>query len=1228
VLIGMHHIVADEWSRGVFVRELAAIHAALAADRPSPLPPLPLQYRDYARWQRDSLRGERGTRLVEWWRVTLAGAPPVLDLPLDRPRPPVRSHRGAELRRTIGPRLAAALAARCRAGAATPFMGVLAAFYALLYRLTGQHDLVVGTHTINRERRELAPLIGFFVDNLVLRVGVDGELGFDALLERVRARTLDALAHQDLPFELLVEQLAPPRLPGCTPLFQVALVWTRPEAELPANGESTMELVELEDRAARFDLTVFVGPRDDGLELRMVHATDLLDAATVATWADALLTLLAGLVAEPERPLADLPLLAPASEQVLQRWSRAPTRAPHEFRDLHRWFRATAAAHPHAPALVDGPATITYAELAGRSEALAAELRRLGVGPERVVAIVLERSPTLIAALLAVLACGGAFLALDPDEPPARLRRILGDASPAVLIARGLDLCPELDLLRLDPDHASTSTPAVASTSTPAAITRDTLAYLIYTSGTTGPPKGAEVCQGSIVDYLRWAIDAYEVEAGSGSALLGSLAFDGTLTSLFAPLLAGRTLHLLPRGRELERLGAADWRPSRLSFVKLTPTQLDALELLGGSERLFARTRFLVLGGEALHGRQLAAWRRSGSDTRIVNEYGPTEITVACTAHVLTRGDPDPPERVPIGRPIVDARVHVVDERLQRVPIAVPGELVVGGPGLARGYRGLPALTAGRFVADPFANDEHARLYRTGDRVRWRPDGTLEFLGRLDDQLEIRGHRIEPGEVEAALLAHPDVEQAAVALHTLGERGPVLVAYLVLAGEPDPRRPPGRAPAPGNFAGAHPPGRGDLAASLREFLRPRLPATMIPGHFEPVASLPRNASGKLDRRALRAPAPIVARPGPHADSDETRQLRACFAALLGVAEVGPNDDFFALGGHSLLAIALVARVRERLGVELPLAEIFAHPTPTALAAWTAALRRAPTLPATLPDCIVALRRTGPRRPLFCVHPAAGSPGVYLALAGHLGADQPVYGFQAPGLLAGAPLARVEALAAHYVDAMQRVQPHGPYQLLGWSFGAVVVCEMARQLEQRGQQLALLALVDGGALEPALIRERRRWFAAFAEGARVFGVLAATPWPRNYRELRHAGTWVGMSLPESGRELLRPARLGRFARDVSRTLRVAWSAYAAERRHVQAPRAPWPGRAVLFRAGDIAEHDDLLLASVTAFARAGVDVRRLPGDHMSVVMNPEHVVELARQLRLDLDPNPHPECEHQ
>lgn len=1194
--IAIHHIVADEWSRGVLMRELAAIVPALAAGRPSPLPPLPLQFRDYARWQRETLRGETLTRLVDWWRATLVGAPPTLELPYDHPRPPVRDHRGAELRRTIDPATTAALAARCRACAATPFMGVLAAFHAFLFRISGQTDLVLGTNTIHRERRELAPLIGFFVDNLVLRVTVDGALGFDALLDRVRARTLDALAHQDLPFELLVEQLAPARVPGCNPLFQVALVWSRPEPEQPDTGEPTMEPLAIPDHAARFDLTLFIGPRGDALDLRMVHALDLLTPETAAHWADAFLKLLSGLVAEPERPLADLPLLTPSAAGTLQRWSQAPARPPQKFRDLHAWFEATAAAHPDAPALIDGPTTVTYAALAARSRTLAGALQRLGVGPGRVVAVALDRSAALLAALLAVLACGAAFLALDPGEPPTRMRTIIADARPVALIAHN-NFPLDLDIPRLDPDTTVPTHPF-----TPPTLDRDTLAYLIYTSGTTGRPKGTEVCQGNIVDYLEWAIDAYEVAAGHGSALLGSLAFDGTLTSLFAPLLAGRPLHLLPPGRELERLCAADWHTPRLSFLKMTPAQLDAVEQLGGAQRLLARTRVLVLGGEALHGRQLATWRRSGADTRIVNEYGPTEITVACTAHFLAPGD-DVPERVPIGRPIVDAHVHVVDANLRSVPIAVPGELLVGGPGLARGYLGLPELTADRFIADPFTPG--ARLYRTGDRVRWRPDGLLEFLGRVDDQLEIRGHRVEPGEVEAALLAHPAVEQAAVALRPLAGRD-TLVAWLVLT--PDATHTPDA-----------------LATALREHLRARVPATMIPGHFEPVTDLPRSRSGKLDRPALPAPAAPTRALARGPATGETRPLQACFAALLGVADVGPDDDFFALGGHSLLAIALVARVRERLGVELPLAEVFAAPTPRLLAARVAA-QRAAEAPPPLPDCVVALRRTGRRRPLFCVHPAAGSPGVYLALTANLDADQPVYGFQAPGLLAGAPVDRVDALAARYVDAMRRVQPRGPYRLLGWSFGAVVVCEMARQLERHGEAVDLLALVDGGVLDPALVRQRRRWLRAFAEGARVFEVLAATPWPRTYDELRHAATWVGMSLPETGRELLRPARLGRFVGEVGRTLRVSWSSYAAERRQLRDRPGPWRGRAVLFRAGEVDADDDLLLASVAAFARGGVEVRRVPGDHMSVMMNNAHVASLARELAPYLAPqetSPHP-----
>ncbi|MBZ4398088.1 amino acid adenylation domain-containing protein [Myxococcus sp. AS-1-15] len=1199
----LHHISADVWARGLIIRELTALYAAFVQGRPSPLPPLPLQYSDFAIWQRGHLRGEVRRELVDAWKRRLAGMPPLLELPTDRPRPRVRTYAGGEVRLEVEAPLTEALKTLSHAANATPFMGMLGAFFVLLHRLTGQEDLVIGANSINRTRTELEPLVGFFVDNLVMRVDLGGRPDFSTVVKRVREVVLDAFAHQDLPFDLLVEELKPPRNPGYNPLFQTVFSWTRAMEGTPAPSGMNILPLEFETTTSRFDLDLFVEDHGDRLTVRFVFNRGLFDQGTVQHYADCFQQLLRGLLTEPQRPVGELPLLpADARERILRQWN--DTRG--EGADgpcLHALFEARAARTPDACALVMGDWELTYGELDQRADRLAAALQALGVGPETRVGLCMERSPRLIVSLLAVLKAGGVFLALDPDEPHARLRRILDDARPRVLLTSGTHPELEAGMTVLHVDAAAERLPDATGVCLRRDVTPDHLAYVLYTSGSTGQPKGTEVTHRSIVNYLKWSVRTYRLDEGTGSPVLGSISFDGTLTSLFAPLISGRALFLLPRGRELDLLSSRDYPEQGFSFIKLTPSHLRAFDGLGRLREVLERTHAVVLGGEGLHGGDLETWRALRLPTRVINEYGPTEAAVACCFHDVPADGGALPERIPIGKPISNTALYVLDRWGQPVAVGVSGELYIGGVGLARGYLGRPDLTAERFVPDPF--EAGARLYRTGDLARYLPDGTLEFLGRLDDQLKIRGHRVESGEVEAALARHPRVTHAAVVLQRAPGQEPRLVAYV----QPSEPRPPGE----------------DLERVLREFLQGELPEYMRPSVLLILDVLPLTPSGKVDRKALPS-----AEAGPRTRGlavresgvlpDTERKLQALFRELLGLDAVAPGDSFFDLGGHSLLAVTLIARIRSVLDVEVPLNELFERPTVEGLARWVDA--QAGVLAPRLPEGVVALRPQGRNPPLFVAPPSAGNPAVYVSLTRHLSPEQPVFGFQMPGLLDdSAPRATIEEAAAHYVDIMRRMQPRGPYRLAGWSFGGIIVCEMARQLEAQGEQVALLGLIDGASLDRKAAQDSQDLRQAVSTGSQLVKVLAQTPLPRDYENLRLVGEWMGISLPETPKDLWRKdsggqrTYLRRFLKDVSRTARNMLVTLRAERSYTF---TAYGGRATLFRAEPPSQGRDSLVDSVRRFAPNGLQVIVVPGNHMTLVMDEKNAAVLASRLQQCLD----------
>ncbi|HYG65510.1 MAG TPA: amino acid adenylation domain-containing protein [Thermoanaerobaculia bacterium] len=886
LLLTMHHIISDAWSMGVLLREIGALLAA------SPLPKLPVQYADFAVWQRSWLQGEVLEAQLAYWRHQFAGAPQVLELPTDRPRPAAQTFRGASQKICLPPELSAAVHGLCRREGVTPFMALLAAWAVLLGRHANQEDVLVGTSVAGRNRREVEDLIGLFVNTLALRVHLtespSGAPGFGELLGRVRRAALDGYTHQDVPFERLVEELAPERSQAHSPLFQVMLVLQNAPGEGLSLPGLTLTPLALDGEVAKFDLTLALEERRDRVfEGALEYNTDLFDGSTAVRMLERWQLLLDRAVADPARPVAELPLLTEAERfQLLSTWNDTAA-APLAEPWLHVRFQAVAARYLGEVALIQAERRLTFEDVAHRAERLAAGLADLGVGPEVVVGLRFERSPELVIAALGVLMAGGAYLPLDPAHPEERQATLLADAGAALVLSR-----------ETWPDAAARALPAVDP---------EGLAYVLYTSGSTGRPKGVMVQHRALARYLDWAIEAYAVEAGQGAPVHSSLAFDLTVTGLWVPLLAGRPVTLLPEEHGVEALAATVRPVADFSLVKLTPAHLDLLAQQVAPESVAGWTRALVVGGEALRQESLAFWRAHAPATRIFNEYGPTETVVGCSVYEV----PVSAGSLPIGRPIAGARLYVLDRGLHPSPVGVIGELWIGGEGVTRGYRRDPWQTAERFFPDAFSTAPGARLYRSGDLARWRANGVLEYLGRTDHQLKVRGFRIEPGEIESVLRRHPAVRDVAV-LARPGALGDASLAAFVAA---DPAALTG--------------------AELRDLLARHLPDYMVPAAMVVVDDLPLTSNGKVDREALLRlePVPQEVAASPAAPRTPEEELMAgLFAQVLGIEQVGLDDNFFDLGGHSLLAMQLIARVREIWQAKVSLVAFFKIPTVASLLA--------------------------------------------------------------------------------------------------------------------------------------------------------------------------------------------------------------------------------------------------------------------------------------------------------
>ncbi len=1221
----MHHIIGDGWSLGLLVRDLAAYYNGARSGQAAVLPDLPIHYADYAVWQQQWLSGARLDTLLAYWQRQLPPAAP-LDLPADRPRPAAPAFTGARHAFTFERDLHRRLIAFSRSHDVTPFMTLLAALFVLLARRSEQDGIVVGTPIANRTHPLTHDVIGFFVNTLALRGDLSNNPTFRAFLQQVKQTALDAYEHQDLPFERFVETTKQARDERRNPVFDVMLAYQNLPVPEMAFADLDVQTVDIESTLAKFDLLWDLFERDGAFVGRIQYRTDLCDADTVARMSAELRTLIDGILGDADAHVRDLPLLDACEQRLVTAFSAgAPSNDLSHAGSLHAAIDEQAVRTPDAIAVGAGEDSLTYAQLRRRSNALAARLRAAGVRPDASVALWATRTTDTIVSILAIWKAGGAYVPIDPAWPRERINYMLAHIRPTACIGplpRGAyapiagprvtlgDASHEQD--EPPPDGLSDETRGAAA------------AYIIYTSGSTGRPNGVVVTHGAALNLIAALNETVYRTLRPGVLRVGvngPWVFDTTIKQLLQ-LANGHALHVLP---DSCRADAAQFlrtvRAHQIDLVDCTPSQARLLMAAGLLDDRSFDALVLLIGGEAI---DAALWTAlaSAADRTYVNLYGPTECTVDATVAHITASAGEPT----IGRPLPNVRTYVLDRRLHQSPIGVPGEAWIAGAGLARGYLRDPALTADRFRPDPFPDDPGARMYRTGDRVRCRATGELEYLERTDAALKIRGFRIEPREVEAALARHPAVQGAAVTAHEYGQASTDarLVAYVTLKD-----------------------GVRATAAELRRFLRARLPAHLVPAAYVTLAAFPLTTHGKLDRRAL--PPPERRRDGSGADAnawDEEMpvdgaprdiiewQLAEIWAALLDVKDISVGADFFELGGHSLLAMVMLGRVKKALGCDVSLATLFQGATIEQLAAHIRA-RAAEDADASL----APIRRTGARLPFFCVHPVGGHVLCYLDLARALGADQPFYGLQAPRGRAGEPGGHdpgtgprmepgIEQMAARYLDAIRTVQPRGPYALGGWSLGGTIAFEIARLLHAAGEEVALLALIDSHATHPsrATPLPDRVLLRRFAEDLFITRPDAIHVFDDAIQDMSGA-----MSLDAADVDVAfdalhaRAAAAGLLPPDTDvKQLRALFETFRAnlraERRYHPEPS---PARVLLIQAADSFDGATDAAFGWEPLARGGIERCMLPGNHDSLLRRPAVdavASELGRRLAGDDAPS--------
>lgn len=1031
LLLTIHHIVSDGWSLEVLQRELAILYSAYCQNAPSPLTDLPIQYADFAHWQREWLKGEAVHHQLIYWRQQLRGMPPLLELPSDRPRPPIQSYQGQTEFFTISPELTHRIKFLSQQARATLFMTLLAAFAMLLSRYSNQSQLVIGSPIANRHHPDIEPLIGFFINLLALPIDLSGNPTCWEFLQRIRQISLDAYANQDLPFNELVEAIQPPRHLSHSPLFQVLFILQNSPGEPLQLPGLNITPLKVESGTVKYDLTLMMTETESGLTAELEYSSLLFDRPTIQRLVGHFVVLLEGIVTNPQQPISHLPLLTVAEQrQLLVEWNSTQVDYPRD-KGIHQLFEDQVLRTPDAIAVVFAEQQLTYQELNCRANQLAHYLQSLGIKPESLVGISVERSLEMVIGLLGILKAGAAYVPLDPTYPADRVAYILSNSEASFLLTTSnlLATLPPKATQFICLDTASTVISQQKESNPDSEIAPNNLSYVIYTSGSTGKPKGVQICHQSLVNFINSMKNEPGLNQGDRLLAVTTISFDIHTLEIYLPLTVGATIILASRemtidgGQLAHQMAKYD-----VNVMQATPATWRMLLISDwqGSPKLKA-----ICGGEALP-KELAN-RLLAKIGSLWNIYGPTETTVWSTTCQVTGNSPSDNEDAAesIGRPIANTQIYILDQLLQPVPIGVIGELYIGGDGVARGYLKRPELNAANFLSNPFKSN--SRIYKTGDLARYLPSGNIEYLGRIDNQVKIRGFRIEIGEIENVLEQHSQVEQAIVIVREDTPGNKQLVAYIVGQSQPS-------------------------IQELRQFLKIQLPDYMIPSAFVMLEALPLTPNGKIDRRALPAPENI------RLDAEATFvapcneleiHLVKIWEQILGVKPIGIKDNFFELGGHSLTAVRLVAEIEKVWQKKLPLSVLFQKQT---IAEFANILSQTEWLPSW--SSLVPIQTEGNQTPLFLIHAIGGNLLDYEKLIHHLDRDRPIYGLQSIGLDGKQePLASIPAMASHYIKEIRTIQPHGPYFLFGYSFGGIVAFEMAQQLDAQGKKIGWLGICD-------------------------------------------------------------------------------------------------------------------------------------------------------------------------
>jgi len=1221
LLLNFHHIISDGKSCDVFFQELTTLYKTFSTDKPSPLPELPIQYADFAHWQRECLQGEILESKLNYWKQLLAGSLPILQLPTNYPRPPVQTYPGAYQSLELSLHLTKALKTLSQQEGVTLFMTLLAAFQTLLYRYSGQEDIIVGTPIAGRNRIETEGLIGFFVNTLAIRTNLSGNPRFRQLLRQVREVTLGAYDHQDLPLERLIEELKPERDLSRSPLFQVMFVFQNTPRQPWELLGLTITPLEVHSGTSKFDLTLALRETSEGIKGGIEYNTDLFEATTITRMLGHFQTLLESIVTNPEQHLSDLPLLTAAEQhQLLIEWNNTQTDYPKNT-SIHQLFEAQVERTPNAIAVVFENEQLTYQQLNHRANKLAHHLQKLGVKPEVTVGICVERSLEMLVALLAILKAGGAYIPLDPTYPQERRSFMLEDSQVSLLLTTSKIVQYSLSPSRtassdkIDRNQQSPINPEQLtvifldktweiinqenSDNPKNNIDPTNLAYILYTSGSTGFPKGVAIEHRSTVNFINWAQTVFKPEQLAGVLASTSICFDLSVFELFVPLSCGGKVILAENALYLPTLKAAE-------DVTLINTVPSAIAELLRANALPQNVQTVNLAGEPLSQQLVNQLYEQTTLQQVFNLYGPSEATTysTFTLCVPRRGENEKVYPSPsIGRPIANTEIYILDSHLQPVPIGVPGELYIGGDGLARSYLNRQNLTEEKFIPNSFLNSKFKipnlkgdRLYKTGDLARYLPDGNIEFLGRIDNQVKIRGFRIELGEVESTLSQYPSVQQCVVTARVDCESDKYLVAYIVSNQQQKP-----------------------TTDELRRFLKQKLPDYMVPSAFVFLDTLPLTPNGKIDQRALPAPDGLRQEPAstfvPPSDDLEI-QLTKIWENVLGKKPISVKDNFFDVGGHSLLAVRLLAQIEKTFGKNLPLATLFQAPTVEQLAkilhqsGWSSPW-----------FSLVPIQPSGSQPPFFGIHALGKGQEYYRNIARHLGSDQPVYGLdywlatrtkdrkEAPNTW------RVEELAAHYIKEMRILQPEGPYFLAGLSLAGIVAYEIAQQLVRQDQKVALLVLFDTSC--PTL-----------SVKSLDFNPLQIHLRNLSQLEMKEKLAYIMRKVKYKIQHYIRGIkpffRKGaekfylKFKLPMPYALHYSLIVEANQKLANDYALQVYPGKVTLFRASDQpVRYDQISDLGWSALAVGGVEIHEVSGGHMGMFQEP-HVQMLAEKLRACID----------